>query len=271
MSAVMGSSVSRPSSQAAKQQKMFKFGPVAIVWGFLAMMYLGLRWYQQHFGFTTGLDSTTPEFAETWMTLFKIELPLIFGLGGATWLYLWITRDRNIDALAPREELRRYFSLIAWFLLYTFSFLWIASFFGEGDAVWHQTVVRDTSFTPSHIVVFYACVPTYIVFGVSSMLYAMTRIPRFAKAYSIPLIMAVLGPSLILPNLGYNEWGHAFWLTEEIFSHPLHWGFPILGWTGFALGGVLLQALTRMYELFKLIDAEEARSSASALGRAASV
>ena len=66
--------------------------------------------------------------------------------------------------------------------------------------------------------------------------------------------MAVLGPGLILPNLGYNEWGHAFWLTEEIFSHPLHWGFPVLGWTGFALGGVLLQATIRMAELFKEID-----------------
>ena len=66
--------------------------------------------------------------------------------------------------------------------------------------------------------------------------------------------MAVLGPGLILPNLGYNEWGHAFWLTEEIFSHPLHWGFPVLGWTGFALGGVLLQVTIRMAELFKEID-----------------
>lgn len=94
----------------------------------------------------------------------------------------------------------------------------------------------------------------YIVFGVGSLLYATTRLPRFAKGYSVPLIMAVLGPGLILPNLGYNEWGHAFWLTEEIFSHPLHWGFPILGWTGFALGGVLLQVLTRMYELFRQID-----------------
>lgn len=241
----------------ATEQKMFKLGPVAIVWGLLAAIYLGLRVYQQKFAFTVGLDSTTPEFAAYWMNLFKIEVPLIFGTGFVIWLYLWFTRDRNMDQLQPREELRRYFSLVSWFLLYTFSFLWIASFFGEGDAVWHQTVVRDTSFTPSHIVVFYACVPMYIVFGVSSMLYATTRLPRFAKGYSVPLIMAVLGPALILPNLGYNEWGHAFWLTEEIFSHPLHWGFPVLGWTGFALGGVLLQALSRMYELFKEIDGIE--------------
>lgn len=265
MSAILGSGKSQPLTQpAAMEQKMFKFGPVAIVWGLMAAIYLGLRIYQQEFAFSVGLDSTAPEFHTYWMGLFKIEVPLIFGTGFAIWLYLWFTRDRNMDRLQPKEELRRYFSLVAWFLLYTFSFLWIASFFGEGDAVWHQTVVRDTSFTPSHIVVFYACVPMYIVFGVSSLLYATTRLPRFAKGYSVPLIMAVLGPALILPNLGYNEWGHAFWLTEEIFSHPLHWGFPILGWTGFALGGVLLQALTRMYELFREIDgtAEPAKAAA---------
>ncbi len=254
MSAIMHRAGSGSRPVGGTEEKMFKIGPVAIVWGILAAIYLGLRIYQQEFAFSVGLDSTAPEFATHWMMLLKIELIAIFGGGAIIWAYLWFTRDRNMDALTPREELRRHFGLAAWFLLYTFAFLWIASFFGEGDAVWHQTVVRDTSFTPSHIVVFYACVPMYIVFGVGSLLYATTRLPRFAKGYSVPLIMAVLGPGLILPNLGYNEWGHAFWLTEEIFSHPLHWGFPILGWTGFALGGVLLQVLTRMYELFRQID-----------------
>lgn len=257
MSAVINSvnSVGRDSRRVSSaDDKMFKVAPVAIVWGILLAIYLGMRFYQQEFAFSVGLDSTAPEFATHWMALLKFELPMIFGSGAIIWSYLWFTRDRNMDALTPKEELRRYFSLVSWFLLYTFAFLWIAAFFGEGDAVWHQTVVRDTSFTPSHIVVFYACVPMYIVFGVSALLYATTRLPLFAKRYSVPLIMVVLGPGLILPNLGYNEWGHAFWLTEEIFSHPLHWGFPILGWTGFALGGVLLQVLNRMYELFRQID-----------------
>jgi methane/ammonia monooxygenase subunit C len=61
----------------------------------------------------------------------------------------------------------------------------------------------------------------------------------------------VLGPFLILPNLGYNEWGHAYWLTEEIFSHPLHWGFVVLGWNALALPGVAMQILHRMIVLFR--------------------
>jgi methane/ammonia monooxygenase subunit C len=247
---------SLPQAVAApRARKMFSVAPVAIAWGVLMAIYVGLRFYQQAFAFKYGLDSTTEEFATYWVTLFKMEVPLIFGTGIVVWLYLWMTRDRQMERITPEEELRRHFSLVAWFLVYTFSFLWVASFFGEGDATWHQTVIRDTSLTPSHIVLFYACVPMYIVLGVGTMLYAMTRIPRFANAFSVPLIMAVLGPGLILPNLGYNEWGHAFWLTEEIFSHPLHWGFPVLGWTGLALGGVLLQVLSRMAELFKVIDA----------------
>lgn len=241
--------------------KMFKAGPVAMAWGVLLIIYVALRFYQQAFAFKYGLDSTTPEFAKYWETLFKVEVPLIFGVGIAIWTYLWKTRDKNMDKLAPEAELRRYFSLVSWFLVYVFSFLWIASFYGEADATWHQTVIRDTALTPSHIVTFYACIPLYVILGVSTLLYATTRLPKFSKSYSVPLLMVVFGPALILPNLGFNEWGHAFWLTEEIFSHPLHWGFPVLGWTGFALGGVLLQVVMRMSELFKTIgDADKARA-----------
>lgn len=234
-----------------KARPMFNVVPVVLSGALLTAVFVFYRLYQGAYAFKYGLDSTSPEFATYWMTLFQIEIPLIFSVGVAIWAYLWMSRDRNMSQLKPETELRRYFSLVGWFMLYTFSFLGIASIFGEGDAVWHQTVVRDTALTPSHIVVFYGFIPLYIILGVSSLLFAVTRLPAFAKGHSIPLIMAVLGPALILPNLGFNEWGHAFWLTEEIFSHPLHWGFPILGWTGLALGGVLLQVTRRMGALMK--------------------
>jgi methane/ammonia monooxygenase subunit C len=71
----------------------------------------------------------------------------------------------------------------------------------------------------------------------------------------------VIGPGLVLANLGFNEWGHAFWMTEEIFSHPLHWGFTILGWTGLALGGTLLQIVMRMTALFRELTAADRQKS----------
>jgi methane/ammonia monooxygenase subunit C len=224
----------------------------------LSVIYIGLRIYQQMYGWVAGLDATSPEFDQYWMTLVKIELPLLFGLCLVAWGYLWFTRERAMARVNPHVELRRHFNLVLWITLYTFTFYWTGSFFAEQDGVWHQTVIRDTSFTPSHNVLFYACIPMYMFFGVGGFLYAMTRIPNFSKGISIAYVFAVLGPALILPNLGYNEWGHAYWLTEEIFSHPLHWGFVVLGWNALAIGGVLMQIVLRMIDLFREIRTQRA-------------
>jgi methane/ammonia monooxygenase subunit C len=258
MSSVLESRIAVPAASAvASSRKIVNLVPVAIVWGVLLVIYMGLRIYQGLYAFEYGLDSTSPDFQKYWMTLLRVEVPVILAASIVVWSYLWFTRDKHLDKLDSETELRRYFSLTAWFVLYTFAFIFIASFNGEADATWHQTVVRDTVFTPSHIVLFYAAIPMYILFGVSCLIYAMTRLPKFANSFSVPLIMVVLGPGLILPNLGFNEWGHAFWLTEEIFTHPLHWGFVVLGWTGIGLGGVLLQFCIRMGELFKEISATQ--------------
>ena len=101
---------------------------------------------------------------------------------------------------------------------YTFIVYFTTSYFAYADGAWHQTVLRDTSFTPSHNILFYGCIPLYLTFGVGGFLYAMTRLPSFGRAISIAYTFAVLGPALILPNLGFNEWGHAYWMTEEIFQ-----------------------------------------------------
>jgi methane/ammonia monooxygenase subunit C len=258
MSSVLESGIVVPATgRVPASRSIVSLVPVAIVWGVLLVIYMGLRVYQGLFAFEFGLDSTSAEFDRYWLTLLKVEVPVILGTSAAVWGYLWFTRDQHLDQLDAETELRRYFHLTSWFLLYTFTFIFVASFNGEADATWHQTVVRDTSFTPSHIVLFYAAIPMYILFGIGSLIFAMTRLPKFANSFSVPLIMVVLGPGLILPNLGFNEWGHAFWLTEEIFTHPLHWGFVVLGWTGIGLGGVLVQLCARMGELFKEISATQ--------------
>ena len=45
---------------------------------------------------------------------------------------------------------------------------------------WHMTVIRDTDFTPSHIIEFYMSYPIYSVIAVGAFFYAKTRIPFFA-------------------------------------------------------------------------------------------
>ena len=67
----------------------------------------------------------------------------------------------------------------------------------------------------------------------------------YSRGTSFPLVMAIAGPLMILPNVGLNEWGHAFWFMEELFSAPLHWGFVILGWAGLFSGGIAAQIITR--------------------------
>ncbi len=108
------------AAKAVKGKKVFNFVPVAIGWTILAAFFVSLRFYQQAYAFKYGLDSTTPEFATYWITLFQIEVPLIFSLGAISCAYLWFTRDKNLDTLTPEVELRRYFGLIAWFLVYAF-------------------------------------------------------------------------------------------------------------------------------------------------------
>jgi len=242
---------SGPTSRSKTFSVQFSWFILAFV--VLSSIYVGYRMYQQANGMSVGLDSTEPVFQQVWMRLFWTQLPVLFGAAALVQLYLIFTRDKNIDSVTPEVELKRYFYLTMWLVVYTFTFYWTGSFFAEGDGNWHQTVLRDTPITPSHIVLFYACIPIYLTFGVGSFVYAMTRLPAFARGISLMHVFAVVGPFLILPNLGYNEWGHAYWLTEEIFSHPLHWGFVILGWNALALAGVLMQIVARMRELIPVV------------------
>jgi methane/ammonia monooxygenase subunit C len=243
----------QPSSAAApdyspKSVVSLKTGVISMI--AIAVLMIGYRMYQQIFGWSAGMDSTLPEFDKYWMGLLKVELVIIVCSWIGLWTYLIATRDKHLDRLQPEEEIRRYFKLVMFIFVYAFAVYWAASFFGEQDAAWHQVAVRDTSFTPSHIVLFYGTMPFYVLFGVGALIYGMTRLPKLAERLSIPFVLAVAGPFMILPNLGYNEWGHAFWMLEEVFTAPLHWGFVILGWSVLALGGLLVQIMQHLIDAF---------------------
>lgn len=206
-------------------------------------------WYQQTFAYKYGMDSHDPVFDIYWMRVLYIELVVDAIAAVTIWGYLWMSKEKSLEALPAKEEMKRYFYLVMWLGVYTFAVYFAAGYFATQDAAWHQVVIRDTSFTPSHIIIFYLIFPLYIILGVASWLYAYTRLPLFSKGISIPLTLAVVGPFMIMPNVGYNEWGHAFWFMEELFSAPLHWGFGILGWSALGLGGVLLQVMFRLSQL----------------------
>ncbi len=229
-----------------------------VSWGLFAKIVLGIaavytvtRFYLHEYAYTVGLDYFEPEFAVYWMPILYAQLVLAtLALGGVAG-YLWMTRDRHLEQLAPVVELQRYFRLIAWLTGYTFVVLLTGSVGGEADAAWHQVVIRDTDFTPTHIFLFYLLVPTLIIFGVGSFLYASTRLPAFKDRFLMSLCVAIGGPILIMPNVGFNEWGHTFFYAEELFAAPVHWGFALLGLALLALGGVVIHIIGRTRQLIE--------------------
>jgi methane/ammonia monooxygenase subunit C len=217
--------------------------------GILTAIYMGFRIYQGAYGVSTGLDSTDPAFEVYWMRLFNFNVTFVTLFAGLTWGWLWFTRDKNLDKLEPKEEIRRYLTLTMWISVYTFAVYWAGSYFAEQDNSWHQVAIRDTPFTANHIIEFYFNFPMYIILGGCAWLYARTRLPLYAKGISLPLTLAVVGPFMILVSVGFNEWGHTFWFREEFFAAPIHWGFVIGVWFALGVGGILLQGVTRLIEL----------------------
>lgn len=61
--------------------------------------------------------------------------------------------------LKVKQEIKRHFYFLMWLGVYLFAVYWGSSFFTEQDASWHQVIIPDTSFTPSHISLFYGAFP----------------------------------------------------------------------------------------------------------------
>jgi methane/ammonia monooxygenase subunit C len=222
---------------------------IAILCGAVASLMIGARLYQQEFAWSVGLDATSVEFQEYWMNLLFGQFAVEAIAAAAIWGYVWFSRPRDLSRLDTNEELRRFGVFVALIFVYVFAVFWAASFFAEEDASWHQTVVRDTSFTPSHIILFYWAFPVYIIIGITAYLYGRTRLPRFAARHSLPWLIAVTGPFMLLPVVAFNEWAHSFWILEERFAAPVHWWFVIFAWSGLGLGGLLLQGCDYLHEL----------------------
>lgn len=227
--------------------------PLALVLFGLGSLFTVYRIYQHTTSFTVGLDYFAPEFQIYWMRLLYLQLPILTLVGAGIAARLWMTRERHFDRVSPREELRRYYVLLAQIMVFAIVTYVVASIFTEADAAWHQVTVRDTDFTPTHIGLFYFGIPCFIIAAMTAFTYAHTRLPEYANRVSLPFALLVAGPVMIMPNLGLNEWGHTFFYAEELFAAPIHWGFVLLGWSAFAAGGLVVQMLSRIVKLTSVI------------------
>jgi len=232
--------------------------PWALSFGAVILGLIGFgvyRWYQETHSFSVGLDYFENDFQVYWMRLFYAQIIIIPILGMIGVPLMWFTRDKDINNLSPQIELRRYYTMLS--LVAVGSVLAVATLgiYVEADAAWHQVTVRDTDFTPTHIGLFYFAIPLALVGLMIGFVWVHTRLPDFSHRISIPMAMMVAGPILIMPNLGFNEWGHTFFYMEELFAAPIHWGFVVLGWSLFAIGGFVTQCIDRMRGLLALPEA----------------
>ncbi len=237
------------SAAAEKEGGLLNTRNLAINSVLFLIFNLFVRWYEEVYGWSAGLDAFAPEFKTYWMNWFYTELVLEVTIFSWICGYLWKTRDRDLANLAPRDEVKRWFHLLVWLVMYATAIYWGASFYTEQDGTWHQTVIRDTDFTPSHIIEFYMSYPIYTIMGMGSYMYARTRLPVFAQGHSVAFMLVVVGPFMIIPNVGLNEWGHTFWWMEELFVAPLHYGFVFFGWFALGLCGVLSVIFGRLNEV----------------------
>jgi len=220
--------------------------------GGISVLFIGmaLRWYLVSFGFSVGTDYYSPEFASYWMPLLYSELVALGLVCVGFSMYYWMTRP--LSPVLPAEELGMYWKLLGVFTVIGIWAGFIASTAVESDAAWHQVTIRDTDFTPTHIIIFYFALPALTAMLIPTFIWVHTRIPAFRGRVSIPFLAIVCGIIMIMPNYGFNEWGHTFFYAEELFAAPIHWGFVFLGWSLFFLVPLAFQIISRMTRLIAL-------------------
>lgn len=226
---------------------------------FVAVVALGLyRWYMEATSFTLGLDYFEPEFQTYWMSWLYgqgvvITLLLLVGVP-----FVWFTRPsvEQVRAMKPADELSRYVLIFTVMAAASFLVICVLGVWVEADAAWHQVTIRDTDFTPTHIQLFYGLIPAAAVGLIVGLVWMHTRMPDYMGRVSIPLFIAASAPVLIMPNLGYNEWGHTFFYAEELFAAPVHYGFVVLGWGLFGITGFFLECMSRILVLTHLKKAK---------------
>lgn len=232
--------------------------PLALSLLIMAVAIVGLgfyRWYMESTAFTVGLDYFEPEFQTYWMSTLYAQGVLFVLLGSIGLPWVWFTRPTREQVLAmpAKEELGKYILIFTVMGISSILVPCVLGLWVEADAAWHQITIRDTDFTPTHIQLFYGVIPLAAVGIVLGLVWMHTRMPNYVGRVSIPLFIVAAAPLLIMPNLGYNEWGHTFFYAEELFAAPVHYGFVVLGWGLFAIGGFFLECMNRILFLTRTV------------------
>ena len=214
-------------------------------------------WYM----FTAGLDSASWEFTLYYRSLFWAEL-IIIGAFAGIWLGWLIRTGREIEGqpVERSEQVRRVAILWSLVGVTSLSIYLEASFWPNWDGSWHQTMVRDTALTPTHIPMFYFFFPLTVILAVGTYLYGRYRIPSLYgrdKGFPWSFALLIAAAALECMAVAANEWGHSLWISEEIFSVPFHWPFVIYGWLASGMFAVWGETIIHLFEIEKAEEEDE--------------
>jgi methane/ammonia monooxygenase subunit C len=223
-------------------------------------------WFWNYaFMFTAGLNSASAEFTLYYRSLFWSEL-IILGLFTGVW-FGWLIRTGRELVGKPcerAEEVRRIAILWSLVGVTSLTVYLMASFWPNWDGSWHQTMVRDTALTPTHIPMFYFFFPLSVTLAVGTYIYGRFRIPAvYGRDKGFPWSFFLLISAAVLEcmTVAANEWGHSLWISEEIFAVPFHWPFVVYGWLASGMFAVWGETIIRLFEIEKAEEATGAGAS----------
>ncbi len=225
-----------------------------------------LWFWNYNFMFSAGLNSASVEFTRYYRSLFWGQV-ITLGVFGGAW-FGWLIRTGRAMVGKPcerAEEVRRIAILWSIIGITSLSIYIEASFWPNWDGSWHQTMVRDTALTPTHIPMFYFFFPLSSILAVGAYLYGRFRIPALYgadKGFPWSFFLLISAAVLECMAVAANEWGHSLWISEEIFSVPFHWPFIVYGWLASGMFAVWGETILRLLEIEK---AEEAANASTPL------
>jgi methane/ammonia monooxygenase subunit C len=252
-----GSHEAQSSTIRSSNPTDWLIGWKSLFWGCALVMAANLfLWFWDYeFAFTAGLNSASHEFTLYYRSLFWGEL-IVLGVFTGIW-YGWLIRTGREVADQPyerSEEVRRIAVLWSIIGVTSLSIYIEASFWPNWDGSWHQTMVRDTALTPTHIPMFYFFFPLSVVLALGAYLYGMYRIPAlYSRDKGFPWSFFLLISAAVLEcmEVAFNEWGHSLWISEEFFAVPFHWPFVAYGWLASGMFAVWGETILRLFEIEK--------------------
>ena len=150
-----------------------------------------LWFWNYNFMFSAGLNSASVEFTRYYRSLFWGQV-ITLGVFGGAW-FGWLIRTGRAMVGKPcerAEEVRRIAILWSIIGVTSLSIYIEASFWPNWDGSWHQTMVRDTALTPTHIPMFYFFFPLSSMLAVGAYLYGRFRIPAlYGSGQGLSLVL----------------------------------------------------------------------------------